>query len=320
MPSTPDISVVVPIFNEEDSLPILYREVREAIEAMGSSFELILVDDHSSDTSLARMLELRAGDPRVKVLHFRRNFGQTAAMSAGFEAARGAIVVTMDGDLQNDPADIPRLVAKMREGFDIVAGWRKNRQDGFVLRRVPSLVANRLIAWVTDTPIHDTGCTLKAFRAKLVKNLSLYAEQHRFLPAMSRGSGAQIAEIVVNHRARRFGHSKYGLERALRVLLDLFVIKLISQFAHRPLHYFGLFSLPFATLAWSVLFLAVDWSDVDLATNWPQWAFTVFSLFLLPAVHFVLLGLLSELVVMASGVNRRSVLERLVNRRAQEVR
>lgn len=320
MAKTPEISVVVPVYNEEDSLPILYREVRDAIEAMGTSFELILVDDHSTDSSLKCMLALRAEDPRVKVLHFRRNYGQTAALSAGFEAARGGIVITMDGDLQNDPADIPRLVAKMREGFDVVAGWRKNRQDGFVLRRLPSKIANRLIAWVTDTPIHDTGCTLKAFRSKLVKNLSLYAEQHRFLPAMSRGSGAQIAEIIVHHRARRFGYSKYGLERALRVLLDLFVIKLISQFAHRPLHYFGLFSLPFAALAWSVLFLAVDWSNIQLDNNWPQWAFCVFSLFLLPAVHFILLGLLSELIVMASGVHRRSVLDRLVNRRPQEIR
>jgi glycosyltransferase involved in cell wall biosynthesis len=313
MAPVPDISVVVPVYNEEDSLAILYQEVRDAIDAMGARWELILVDDHSRDTSLARMLDLRSRDRRVKVLHFRKNFGQTAALSAGFEAARGAIVITMDGDLQNDPADIPRLVAKMREGFDIVAGWRKNRQDGFVLRRLPSKVANRLIAWVTDTPIHDTGCTLKAFRRQLVKNLSLYAEQHRFLPAMSRGSGAQVAEIVVHHRARRFGQSKYGLERALRVLLDLFVIKLISQFAHRPLHYFGLFSLPFAGLA-----LAVLAAVADDAASWPLLVFSAFILFLLPAVHFILLGLLSELIVMASGVHKRSVLDRLVNRRPQE--
>jgi glycosyltransferase involved in cell wall biosynthesis len=262
------------------------------------------------------MLALRRADPRVVVLRFRRNFGQTAALSAGFDAARGQIVVTMDGDLQNDPADIPRLVAKMLEGYDIVAGWRKERRDGLFLRRIPSRLANRLIAWVTDTPIHDTGCTLKAFRAQLVKNLPIYAEQHRFLPAMSRGSGARIAEIVVHHRARRFGRSKYGLERALRVLLDLFVIKLISQFAHRPLHYFGLFSLPFAGLALAVLLTGIiDYRDFDLVQDWQKIAFCVFMLFLLPAVHFVLLGLLSELVVTASGMHRHSVLERLINRR-----
>jgi glycosyltransferase involved in cell wall biosynthesis len=311
MPPVPEISVVVPVYNEEDSLPILYDEVRQALDGAGRTFELVLVDDHSTDTSLAKMLELRGRDPRVKVLHFRRNYGQTAAMSAGFDHARGRVVVTLDGDLQNDPADIPRMLAKIDEGFDIVAGWRKTRQDGFVLRR-----ANRLIAWVTDTPIHDTGCTLKAFRSKLVKNLSLYAEQHRFLPAMSRGSGARVAEIVVNHRARRFGSSKYGLERALRVLLDLFVIKLISQFARRPLHYFGMFALPFAALALFVLVSGiVDYEKFDLVEQWPQFAVTAFMLFLLPVVHFVLLGLLSELVVIASGFHRRSVLESLVNRR-----
>jgi glycosyltransferase involved in cell wall biosynthesis len=316
MPPVPEISVVVPVYNEEDSLPILYDEVRQALDDAGRTFELVLVDDHSTDTSLAKMLELRGRDPRVKVLHFRRNYGQTAAMSAGFDHARGRVVVTLDGDLQNDPADIPRMLAKIDEGFDIVAGWRKTRKDGFVLRRAPSQVANRLIAWVTDTPIHDTGCTLKAFRSKLVKNLSLYAEQHRFLPAMSRGSGARVAEIVVNHRARRFGSSKYGLERALRVLLDLFVIKLISQFARRPLHYFGMFALPFAALALFVLVSGiVDYEKFDLVEQWPQFAVTAFMLFLLPVVHFVLLGLLSELVVIASGFHRRSVLESLVNRR-----
>jgi glycosyltransferase involved in cell wall biosynthesis len=316
MAQRPVISVIVPVFNEEDSLDLLYSEVKTSLEPLAEPWELILVDDHSTDRSLSRMLALRGDDPRVKVLHFRRNFGQTAALSAGFEAARGEVVITMDGDLQNDPADIPRLIAKMREGFDIVAGWRKDRQDGLFLRRFPSKVANRLIAWVTETPIHDTGCTLKAFRSELVKNLPIYAEQHRFLPAMSRGSGARVAEIVVHHRARRFGKSKYGLERALRVLLDLFVIKLISQFAHRPLHYFGLFSLPFAAMALVVLFAGViDYENFDLAKHWPNLAFTAFMLFLLPAVHFLLLGLLSELVIVASGMHRQSVLGRLVNRR-----
>jgi len=316
MSSAPELSVVVPVYNEEDSVEILYSEVRAALDGAGRSFELILVDDHSSDTSLARMLELRRADPRVKVLHFRRNYGQTAAMSAGFEHSRGRVVVTLDGDLQNDPADIPRLLERIDEGYDIVAGWRKQRKDGFVLRRAPSQVANRLIAWVTDTPIHDTGCTLKAFRSELVKNLPIYAEQHRFLPAMSRGSGARVSEIVVNHRARRFGSSKYGLERALRVLLDLFVIKLISQFARRPLHYFGLFSLPFAALGLLVLVTGViDYEHFDLVEEWPQFSVCAFLLFLLPAVHFVMCGLLSELVVTASGMHRRSVLDSLVNRR-----
>jgi len=308
MVASPEISVVVPIFNEEDSLALLYEEVRDALEPLARSFELILVDDHSTDSSLRRMLALRERDRRVKVLHFRRNFGQTAAMSAGFDAARGRIVITMDGDLQNDPADIPRMVAKIDEGFDIVAGWRKSRQDGLFLRRVPSQVANRMIAWLTDTPIHDTGCTLKAFRAALVKRLPIYAEQHRFLPAMSRGSGARVTELVVHHRARRFGHSKYGIGRAQRVLLDMFAITLIARFARRPLHYFGLFSLPFGALALAVLGLEIEWEKVDVQ-NLPGWAFMVFLLFMLPSVHFLLLGLLSELIVSAGRVHADGVLQ-----------
>jgi glycosyltransferase involved in cell wall biosynthesis len=313
MIAAPDISVVVPVYNEEDSLPVLYREVRETLEAAGKSFELLFVDDHSTDTSLRVMLALRAEDPRVRVVHFRRNFGQTAALSAGFEHTRGAIVITMDGDLQNDPRDIPALVAKIEEGCDIVAGWRKQRKDGWLLRRLPSQIANRLIAYVTDTPIHDTGCTLKAFRSQLVKNLTIYAEQHRFLPAMSRGSGARIAEIVVNHRPRRFGKSKYGIERALRVLLDLFVIKLISQFAHRPLHFFGLFTLPFGAFSLFVLFTGtVDVRNMRIDEEWlPAVALTV-MMFGLLATYFLMLGLLSELVVTASGMHRRGVLERFV--------
>ncbi len=313
----PELSIVVPVFNEEDSLPVLYGEVVAALAHFDAAWELILVDDHSSDASLKVMLALRERDRRVKVLHFRRNFGQTAALAAGFEHARGATVVTMDGDLQNDPADIPRLVARLAEGFDIVAGWRKSRQDGLFLRKLPSRVANRLIAWVTSTPIHDTGCTLKAFRAKLVKNLPIYAEQHRFLPAMSSGSGARVAELVVNHRARRFGYSKYGLERAVRVFLDLFVIKLISQFARRPLHYFGLIALPFVALSALVLVTGIceEWERFDPLEFWPEIPVCAAILLLSLALYYIFLGLLAELVVISSGMNRRSVLTRLINRR-----
>jgi glycosyltransferase involved in cell wall biosynthesis len=313
MRSAPHISVVVPVFNEESSVPLVYREVRESLERANETFELVFVDDHSTDGSLRAMLALRSEDRRVRVVHFRRNFGQTAALAAGFQHARGEIVVTMDGDLQNDPADIPALIAKIREGYDIVTGWRRSRKDAFLVRRLPSIVANRLIAAVTDTPVHDTGCTLKAFRARLVRNLSIYAEQHRFLPAMSRGSGARVAEIVVSHRPRRFGRSKYGLERALRVLFDLFVIKLISQFALRPLHYFGLFSLPFALFSLAILFIGtIDYRTFDLTAEWPQMVFCAFMLFFLNATYFVLLGLLSELVVTASGAHRRVRLDWIV--------
>jgi glycosyltransferase involved in cell wall biosynthesis len=304
----------VPVLAEEESLPVLYAEVRRTLEQVGVSWELIFVDDHSTDGSLRVMLHLGAGDPRVRVIRFRRNFGQTAALSAGFEHARGEVVVTMDGDLQNDPADIPMLLETLEQGFDIVAGWRRNRQDRMWTRRLPSLAANRLINLVTGTRIHDTGCTLKAFRAKVVKSLSLYAEQHRFLPAMSRSSGARVTEVVVNHRARRFGSSKYGLERAMVVLLDLFTVKLIAQFSHRPLHYFGLFSLPFAAISASFLFMStVDWGKMSLHDEWTRMMGFIVLLFFMLAVYFVMLGLLSELAVAASGMHRRGVLDRVVN-------
>jgi len=313
MSAAVQISVVVPVLDEEQSLPVLYAEVRETIERLGQSFELIFVDDHSTDGSLRAMLHLGAGDARVRVIRFRRNFGQTAALAAGFEFARGEVVITMDGDLQNDPADIPLLIETLEQGWDIVAGWRRDRHDRVWTRRLPSWLANRLINLVTGTRIHDTGCTLKAFRAQIIKNLPLYAEQHRFLPAMSRSSGARVTEVVVNHRARRFGTSKYGLERAFHVLLDLFTVKLIAQFSHRPLHYFGLFSLPFAVIsAWFLFMSTVDWGKLSLHHEWTRMMGFVVLLFFMLAVYFVMLGLLSELAVMASGMHRRGVLERVV--------
>jgi glycosyltransferase involved in cell wall biosynthesis len=311
-----DISVVAPVFNEEESLPTLYEEVRAALDgpgAGGARWELVLVDDRSTDRSLQAMLALRERDRRVHIVRFQSNAGQTAAMAAGFERAHGEVVVTIDADLQNDPADIPRLVAALDGGFDIVAGWRRKRHDGLFLRLVPSWVANRLIALVTGTRIHDTGCTLKAFRRQVVKNLPIYAEQHRFLPALSRNSGARVLELEVNHRARRYGRSKYGIGRALRVFLDLFVIKMISQFANRPLHYFGLFALPFAAFSLvTLLFGALDFERGALVAEWPQVALLSTFLFLLMGLHFVLLGLLSELVVTAGGVHRRNVLDRIL--------
>jgi glycosyltransferase involved in cell wall biosynthesis len=311
-----DISVVAPVFNEEESLPTLYEEVRAALDgpkARGARWELVLVDDRSTDRSLEAMLALRERDRRVHIVRFQSNAGQTAAMAAGFERAHGEVVVTIDADLQNDPADIPRLVTALEGGFDIVAGWRRKRHDGLFLRLLPSWVANRLIALVTGTRIHDTGCTLKAFRRQVVKNLPIYAEQHRFLPALSRNSGARVLELEVNHRARRYGVSKYGIGRALRVFLDLFVIKMISQFANRPLHYFGLFALPFAAFSLlTLLFGAVDFERGKLVAEWPQVALLSTFLFLLMGLHFVLLGLLSELVVTAGGVHRRNVLDRIL--------
>lgn len=327
----PQVSVVVPVFNEEESLPRLHAELAASLSRLEGSWEVIYVDDGSRDKSLAVLLGLWRSDRHVRVVKFPRNYGQTSALSAGFDVSRGSVVVTMDGDLQNDPADIPRLVAKVGEGFDIVAGWRKRRQDGFVLRRLPSRMANWLIAMVTGVTIHDTGCTLKAFRRELVKNLPIYAEQHRFLPVMSAGSGARVAELVVNHRPRVYGHSKYGLSRALRVLLDLLSIKLIAQFSQRPLHYFGLLSLTFLGLAMFFAlaglvgltgFLDLVQEPMSLASTsstglfggrWQLTITAICTLLVMLIVYFGLLGLLGELAVKASGMHRRRILDRILN-------
>jgi glycosyltransferase involved in cell wall biosynthesis len=313
MTSALELSIIIPVLNEEESLPVLHRELSETLGALGRRYEVIYVDDHSTDASLQVLIGLRAGDPNVRIVCFQRNFGQTAALAAGFEHSRGEVVVTLDGDLQNDPADIPALLAEIEGGNDIVAGWRKRRHDG-LQRRLPSQLANLLISFVTGTRIHDTGCTLKAFRRKLIKNMPIYAEQHRFLPAMSAGSGARICELVVNHRPRRFGQSKYGISRTLRVLLDLLTVKMIAQFSHRPLHYFGLFSLPFGAVALVLLFMGtVDFATLRMEENWGEFTVFIVLLFIVVASYFVLLGLLGELVVTASGMHRRRVLDRLMS-------
>lgn len=305
MNSPIQISVVVPVFDEEPSLRPLHAQISSALTAMPVSWDVTYVDDRSSDGSLRVMLELQKADPHVRVVSLRARSGQTAALAAGFDHARGAVVVTLDGDLQNDPADIPRLVAELRRGYDIVAGWRKTRNDGFVLRRLPSRIANRLIAWVTGVKIHDTGCTLKAFRRELIERLPIYAEQHRFLPAMSKGSGARVSEIVVNHRPRQFGKSKYGLGRATRVLLDLLSIKMLSSFSQRPLQYFALLTLPFSVLL--LAFLAsclASHEQINFDNGWGQVAVIVFMLFFMTCLFFIMLGLLAELAVKASGMHR----------------
>ena len=227
----------------------LHRAIVQAVEPLGAAFELVLVDDGSRDGTFATAADLARDDSRVRVVKFRRNYGQTPAMAAGIEQARGDVIVTMDGDLQNDPADIPRLLAKIQEGYDIVVGWRHNRQDKLISRKVPSRIANALIARVTGVPIHDNGCSLKAYRATLIKRIPLYSEMHRFIPAMAFIAGPRIAEIKVDHHARRFGRSKYGLSRIYKVLLDLMVIKTVASFTSRPLLWFALLSVPLLALA-----------------------------------------------------------------------
>lgn len=302
----PELSLVIPVFDEEENLPRLHAEIERHVGAMGRTFEVVYVDDRSRDDSLRVLRELHAADPHVRVVRFRRNFGQTPAMSAGFEHSRGRIVITLDADLQNDPADIPALVAKLEEGYDIVVGWRKNRQDGLVLRKVPSRIANRIIARITGSTVHDTGCTLKAFRRELIENLPIYAEQHRFLPVLSLASGARIAEIVVNHRPRIFGVSKYGIGRAVRVALDLLTMKLLSSFARSPLAYFVIFGAPFVLLP--LIYLAVAAAQPEPVSFENRWGYAVIvtlSVSVMTGIYFALLGLLAELVVKLSRRNDR---------------
>ena len=236
----PDLSVVIPIKNEAANIANLYREFTDALEAWGRPYELVLIDDGSTDESFTLLADLQAKDPRVRVIRFRRNFGQTAAFAAGFKFARGRLIATADGDLQNDPRDLPRMVDLIDQGQDIVCGWRKDRKDTFVTRRLPSMMANRLISWSTGVRLHDYGCSLKVFRAEVVKPLKLYGEMHRFLPAIASEIGVSISEVVVNHRARQHGTSKYGLSRTIRVILDLMTVKFLLNYSTRPLQIFGL--------------------------------------------------------------------------------
>ena len=299
-PAEPDLSVVVPVFNEEESLPILQREIVAALEGAREGFEIVYVDDGSTDRTPHVLGELAKGDARVRRVRLRRNFGQTAALAAGSDLARGETIVTIDADLQNDPVDIPRLLERLREGADVVSGWRRRRRDAFLARRLPSLVANRLLRAITGIPIHDSGCTLKAYRAAVLRRLPLYAEMHRFLPVLATLSGARVSELEVGHRPRRFGHSKYGITRALRVVLDMMTVKMLVQFAARPLHWFGIVGAPF--LGFSVLLLAfvfLGWGErFSLGTVvYPAIA----VLLLLAAVDLILLGLLAELAVRAGS-------------------
>jgi glycosyltransferase involved in cell wall biosynthesis len=244
LPAPPKLSVIVPFFNEEESIGPMHAAIVKAVEPLRLSFEMVFVDDGSRDSTVARGEDIARRDPRLRLVKFRRNYGQTAAMAAGIEYARGEILVTMDGDLQNDPADIELFLTKMAEGYDIVVGWRHKRQDKLISRKIPSKIANWLIGKVTGVPITDNGCSLKAFRSALIKSIPLYSEMHRFIPAMASIAGPRIAEIKVRHHARQFGQSKYGLSRVYKVLLDLMVIKTVASFTSRPLVWFSMLSIP----------------------------------------------------------------------------
>src|SRR6188508_1561414 len=247
-----ELSVIVPIRNEAPGLVELHRELTDTLERWGRSYEIVAIDDGSTDESFEVLTRLHAMDPRLRVIRFRRNFGQTAAFAAGFDHARGRIIVTSDGDLQNDPRDIPTMIEMLDRGHDIVCGWRKVRKDPFLSRRVPSTIANRVISVATGVHLHDYGCSLKVFRAEVVKPLKLYGEMHRFLPAIASEMGVTIDEVIVNHRARRHGTSKYGLSRTFRVILDLLTVKFLMTYSTRPLQMFGLIGVPMGFLGFVI--------------------------------------------------------------------
>src|SRR5918994_495483 len=240
---TPELSIVIPVLNESPNIKQLYDELTTTLVRGGRSYEIIVIDDGSTDDTFEQLAALQSRDPHLRVIRFRRNFGQTAAFAAGIAHARGRLIVTADGDLQNDPRDIPAMVALVEQGNDIVCGWRKDRKDTFVTRRVPSMLANKLISWATGVELHDYGCSLKVFRTEVVKPLRLYGEMHRFIPAIASQMGVRIAEMVVNHRPRRAGATKYGLGRTVRVLLDLATVKFLLSYSTRPLQIFGLLGL-----------------------------------------------------------------------------
>ena len=292
---TPDLSVVIPVRNESANVDPLCDELAASLEASGRSFEVILVDDGSTDDTFAKLVAHQARDGRLRVIRFRRNFGQTAAFAAGFAYACGKYIVTSDGDLQNDPRDIGRMVDLIEQGHDIVCGWRKDRKDAFLTRRVPSMIANRLISRATGVRLHDYGCSLKVFRAEVVKPLKLYGEMHRFLPAIASEMGVSIAETVVNHRARQHGESKYGLSRTVRVMLDLLTVKFLLSYSTRPLQIFGLVGgavgmLGMLVTAWLAYQRLFGYQSI---ANRPLLLFGILLIF--TGVQLITLGLLAEL-------------------------
>jgi glycosyltransferase involved in cell wall biosynthesis len=291
----PKLSVIVPFYNEEQSIGPMHEAIVAAVGPLKIPFEMVFVDDGSKDATARRGEEIARSDPRVRFVKFRRNYGQTAAMAAGIEYANGEILVTMDGDLQNDPADIELFLAKMAEGYDIVVGWRHKRQDKLVSRKIPSKIANWLIGKVTGVPITDNGCSLKAFRGSLIKGIPLYSEMHRFIPAMASIAGPRIAEIKVRHHARQFGQSKYGLSRVYKVLLDLMVIKTVASFTSRPLLWFSLLCLPLVLIG-SIALIAglVVEMPVSGAMSLPLTGTGI--IFLSAAVTLTASGTLGELI------------------------
>jgi glycosyltransferase involved in cell wall biosynthesis len=290
------LSVVVPILNEEENITFLYKELKHVLEGMRTKYEVIFVDDGSDDGSNGIMQKLARHDTKVKLIQFRKNFGQTAAIAAGVEHAQGEIIVTLDGDGQNDPRDIPRLLERLEQGYDVASGWRKNRKDPLLNKRFPSALANRLISWLTGVRLHDYGCTLKAYRRDILKDIRLYGEMHRFIPAYASWVGARITEIDVAHHPRRHGRSKYGLSRTTSIILDLITFLFLQRYSTKPIRLFGgagmiLFVLGVLTGLF-VLYRRIIWGGV-----WISPMILISFLFVTMGVMFVLLGLIAEIII-----------------------
>ncbi len=291
----PVLSIVIPVYNEEESLPAMHAALHAALDPLGKPWEALYIDDGSRDRTPEILREMAALDPHVKIVQFRRNFGQTAAMTAGFEHARGQVVFPIDADLQNDPADIPRMLAKLDEGYDIVAGWREKRQDAYLTKTLPSRIANRLIGRVTGVKLHDYGCTLKAIRADVLKDVHLYGEMHRFLPAFAHLAGARITEMPVKHHARRWGVSKYTLSKTFRVVLDLVTVRFLAAYATKPIYFFGRFSFTsFGIAAACMLWTLVNKFASHVFVK-DQPLFLVGIFFAIAGLQFLLFGLLAEM-------------------------
>ena len=289
------VSVIVPVYNEEDSLPHLYQQLHDVLEGLGETYEIVFVDDGSRDQSMAILRDFAGRDKRVRVVGFRRNFGQTAALDAGFKHATGDVLIPMDADLQNDPKDIPRLLAKMREGYDVVSGWRKERKDAFLTRILPSRIANRIISRITGVRLHDYGCTLTAYRREIMRDVHLYGEMHRFIPVWAHWAGGKVTELAVDHHPRQFGTTKYGLSRTFRVILDLITVRFLVAYTTKPAYFFGRFAL----LSFLLSFLSFAWTLLEkvwLGTwvhNNPVFLIGIFTGIV--GVQVVFVGLLAEL-------------------------
>ena len=300
----PELSLFLPVLNEEDNLRPMHKKIQEALESLGKTAEVIYVDDGSTDKSLQILREISAEDPRVRVISLRRNYGQTAAMSAGIDAAHGEILIPMDADLQNDPKDIARLLEKLDEGYDVVSGWRKDRKDALVLRKIPSWIANSVISKIGGVPLHDYGCSLKAYRREVLKDVKLYGEMHRFIPIYASWAGARVTEIPVDHHARTMGKSKYGISRTIKVIFDLMTIKFMASYQTKPIYVFGTFGVVafFVSILAGLYAIFLKVAGVlglprlqadFIETPLPILSIVMFAI----ALQFFLMGLLAEMMV-----------------------